>query len=294
MGIVDLLDQLPDSVCQPPATLWSVLARSLGEQGARGRTALAWRWALTGSSPAPVTLSTPTGRPPTRSELLAEAGAEAELSGGKADPGGQVMHARFVLQWLAGDLDALPLWNGPNDQPHVTDGAAFPRPGAEITDVHSRALLAQWRHPWPVRPSDSEQARDANVYARGIVQLLTWTSGADTSGPLTGDATAGPPSPYQVSVEVRHAMTGLEYARSTDVPILAARIEGIMDTFTWLAAWDTEPPVDRHGHLRVEDCPERTEPCGCDAAGKCLGTTCPACRRERCVHGFAQVTASEA
>ncbi len=198
-----------------------------------------------------------------------------------------------VLQWLAGDLDALPLWNGPNDRPHVTDGAAFPRSEAEITDVHSRALLAQWRHPWPDQLSASEQARDANVYARGIVQLLTWMSGAAASGPLTGDATLSPPSLYQASLEVRHAMTGLEYARSTNAAILAVRIEGIMDTFTWLAGWDTELPVDRHGHLLAEDCPERVEPCGCDAAGKCLETTCPACRHERCVHGFAQVSVSE-
>jgi hypothetical protein len=31
------------------------------------------------------------------------------------------MHARFVLQWLAGELDALPLWNGGPSDPHITD-----------------------------------------------------------------------------------------------------------------------------------------------------------------------------
>jgi len=90
--------------------LRSVFARSLAEQGASSRTGLAWRWALTGTCPSPVTLSQPPGRPRTNAELLAEANAEAELATSGADPGGDVMQARFVLRWLAGDIDALPLW----------------------------------------------------------------------------------------------------------------------------------------------------------------------------------------
>jgi hypothetical protein len=130
--IVRLLDQLPEAICQSPEQLWSVLARSLGEQGADGRTALAWRWALNGTSPSPVALSQQPGRPPGRAELITEAEAPAELSYSAADPGGQVMHARFVLSRLAGDLDALPLWNGRPGDLHVTDGAACPRTAAEI------------------------------------------------------------------------------------------------------------------------------------------------------------------
>ena len=70
---LQVLDGLPEAVTRSPAQLWSVLARSLGEQGADGRTALAWRWALTGTCPSPVTLSVPGGRPPDRGEILAEA-----------------------------------------------------------------------------------------------------------------------------------------------------------------------------------------------------------------------------
>ena len=125
--------------------MWSVFARSLGEQGADGRTALAWRWALTGGCPSPVTLSRPEGRSPSRHKLVAEADAEAELAQARADLGGQVMHARFVLKWLVGDLDALPLWNGGPGNLHVTDGAAFARRNAEIEEVHSWAMLAEWR-----------------------------------------------------------------------------------------------------------------------------------------------------
>ena len=94
---------------QPPGRVWNVFARSLGEQGADGRTALAWRWALTGACPSPVTLTAPLGRPPDHGELIAEAEARAELAGCRDDPGGQVMHARYVLLRLAGRLEALPL-----------------------------------------------------------------------------------------------------------------------------------------------------------------------------------------
>jgi hypothetical protein len=80
MGMLQLLDGLPDAVVRPPAQLWSVLARSLGEQGVDGRTALAWHWALAGTCPSPVTLSGPVGRPPDRGEILTEASADAELA----------------------------------------------------------------------------------------------------------------------------------------------------------------------------------------------------------------------
>ena len=100
MGILQLLDDLPATVTRPPAQLCSVLARSLGEQGATGRTALAWRWALTGACPSPVTLVTPATGPPDRREILDEAKANAELGEQGIDLGGQVMQARFVLEWL--------------------------------------------------------------------------------------------------------------------------------------------------------------------------------------------------
>jgi hypothetical protein len=80
LGICQFLDDLPDAVTQRPGRVWNVLARSLGEQGGTGRTALAWRWALTGTCPSPVTLSRPVGTLPGRSELLAEADALGELA----------------------------------------------------------------------------------------------------------------------------------------------------------------------------------------------------------------------
>lgn len=171
MGVVHLLDHLPDTIAETPGTVWSVLARSLGEQGADGRTALAWRWALTGTSPSPITLTPAPGKPPARHELLAEAHAEAQLARADSDPGGQVMHARFVLQWLPGELPALPLWNGGPNGRHVTDGVAMPRSPAELDNVCSWAFLAQWNAP------QLAEAVDAGVLiargqSDGIAQLL--------------------------------------------------------------------------------------------------------------------------
>src|SRR5580700_860256 len=112
MGMLQLLDGLPEAVTRSPVQVWSVLARSLGEQGADGRTALAWRWVLTGACPSPVTLTSALDRPPIRAEILGESEAQVELTPQRIDPGGQVMQARFVLQWLTGQIEALPLWNG--------------------------------------------------------------------------------------------------------------------------------------------------------------------------------------
>src|SRR6266700_3152945 len=80
VSIVQLLDELPPSIAQPPGRLWNVLARSLGEQGAEGHTALAWRWALTGMCPSPITLSPAPGWPPDAAKIAAETAVSAEFT----------------------------------------------------------------------------------------------------------------------------------------------------------------------------------------------------------------------
>ena len=77
---VYLPDQLSPAIVRPRPHVEAVLAQSLHEMGPRGRTALAWQWALTGTRPSPVTLSLAPGSPPSREEILAEAAAEAEGS----------------------------------------------------------------------------------------------------------------------------------------------------------------------------------------------------------------------
>lgn len=257
MGILQVLDQLPEAVTRSPVQVWSVLARSLGEQGADGRTALAWRWALTGACPSPVTLTSALDRPPVRAEILAEAEARAELTKQAIDPGGQVMQARFVLQWLTGQIDALPLWNGgPNDL-DVSDGASYPHPRAEIEEMYSRALLTEERHPW-CDASAPVADRTAFGWARGAIDLLAWVCGEVPEGPLSGKRDSGLPTLYDVSLDACRAMVGIRMAREAGDPTRASRLESLIETFLWLAGWNTTPSINRRGNGTLEACLERT------------------------------------
>jgi hypothetical protein len=247
MGILQVLDHLPEAVTRPPAQVWSVLARSLGEQGADGRTALAWRWVLTGACPSPVTLTSALGRPPVHTEILAEAEAQAELTQQTIDPGGQVMQARFVLRWLVGEIDALPLWNGgPNDL-NVSNGAQYPHPQAEIEEMYSLALLAEERHPW-CDASAPVIDRTAFGWARGAIDLLAWVCGETPEGPLTGKRVSGLPTLYDVSLDACRAMVGIRMAREVGDLIRASRLESFIETFLWLGACIS--PIDKMLSMR--------------------------------------------
>lgn len=282
VGILQLLDELPEAIARSPSRLWSVFARSLGEQGAGGRTALAWRWALTGACPSPVTLTAPAGRLPGRSELLAEAEAPAELAQPGIDHGGQVMHARYVLEWLAGKIDASPLWNGGPKNLHVTDGAAYSHTRPAMEEVYFWVLLAQDRYPWRDKFAPTAE-RQASGWAYGAIDLLAWACGEANEGPLSGQRIFGRPTLYEVSLDASRGMTGVRLAREAGDPMRARRRESVMETFLWLAGWSPLPPVDRHGHGTFEDCPERDAPCGCNDAGRCLQGECAACWRVACV-----------
>lgn len=282
MGILEVLDRLPPAVVRPSAQVWSVLARSLAEQGADGRTTLAWRWTLAGVCPSPVTLAPPGARPPTRQEIIDEAHAEAELGGLGTDPGGQVMQARFVLEWLAGRIDALPLWNGGPKDLHVTDGVAHARSRAQIEEAYFWALLAQDRYPWRDASGPASERMVAS-WAQGVLDLMTWVSGEAKAGPLSGTTSAGRPTLYTVAQDASRGMSGVRLARQRDDPPRARRLEAVMETFLWLVGWNPEPPVNRHGHGTFDACPERTAPCGCSDAGRCLGSECAACWRSACV-----------
>lgn len=265
MAILHVLDHLPEAIVQRPGRLWNVFARSLGEQGADGRTALAWRWALAGTCASPVTLAVPLRRPPLREEILAEAAADAELATLGSDPGGQVMHARLVLRWLVGELDAVPLWNAGSQRPHIDDGAASPHSRADIEEAYHRALATSARHPWPGDTGPAE-AWMAFGSAFGARQLLAWACGQEPAGPLSGLCTTGRPTLYEIALDVRRAMTALAHARNEAQPTLVGRMAAAMETFLWLAGWNTQPPIDHHGHTAFEDCADREALCNEETA----------------------------
>jgi hypothetical protein len=197
------------------------------------------------------------------------------------------MQARFVLRWLAGEIQALPLWNGGPQKLHMTDGAEYPRTRAEIEEVYSWALLAEYRYPWRAEPDRADE-RLAFGWVRGVLDLLTWVCGETSEGPLSGQRSAGRPTLYGVALDVSRAMAGVIRAREAGDLVRARRRESLMETFLWLAGWNPLPPVDRHGHGAFEDCPESGAPCSCSDAGRCLRGDCPACWRVACVCDFGQ------
>ena len=102
---------------------------------------------------------------------------------------------------------------------------------------------------------------------------------------MSGMRVAGRPLLYQVSLDVRRAMTAHIHAREDGQPTGTGRLEAVMETFLWLAGWNQQPPVDRHGHGLFEDCPERETLCQCGGSGGCLRGRCPACWRVSCADG---------
>jgi len=93
------------------------------------------------------------------------------------------------------------------------------------------------------------------------------------------------PSLYQISLDVRLAVTGILQERQTDRHLAAGRLEGMMETFLWLAGWDSLPLADRYGHAALEVCPRRQAPCRSAVADRCLQADCPACVQDQCVLG---------
>jgi hypothetical protein len=203
-----------------------------------------------------VTLTAALLRSPLRAEILTEAEAAAELSHQGIDPGGQVMQARFVLQWLTGEIDALPLWNGGPEDLRVSDGAAYPHAQAEIEEAYSWALLAEERHPW-CDVSAPAADRMAFGWARGAIDLLAWVCGETSEGPLSGKRVSGRPTLYEVSLDACHGMVGVQLARDANDPMRASRMESLMETFLWLAGWNATPSINRRGHGTLEACLER-------------------------------------
>jgi hypothetical protein len=274
VAIVHLLDHLPEAIVQRPGRVWNVFARSLGEQGAQGRTALAWRWALTGASPSPVSLRAPLERPPDRSDLRSEADAAAELGTSGQDPGGQVLQARLALRWLAGELDAVPLWNARSHWAPVTEGAVSPLHRTEIESAYHWSLLACARNPWPGK-SESEHAWQAFGWAFGARQALAWACGEEPVGPLSGLRTTRRPTLYEMSLDVRRAMTAFVHARNDAQPTLAGRMEATMESFLWLVGWGTQPPIDCHGHATFDAWAGRDALCNSETVNAPLGRAEP-------------------
>jgi hypothetical protein len=261
---VHLPDQLSPAIVRPRPHVEAVLAQSLREMGPRGRTALAWQWALTGTRPSPVTLSLAPGCPPSREEILAEAAAEPEGStappGVPADFRDQFRETRAVLAWLAGGTDEIPV-HADNRGRFIGARGDYARTDDEMRQVRDDALLglkacdlpdgmspAQSRHPWRWDAGWMNAA-----WLRGVRDLLTWVLGERAAAPLSERA-VGMPATYDLAYEQAAAGQVMLQGRpgGTSVDPVAYPPpqygEAIQATISWLRGETTMAPVDANGH----------------------------------------------
>jgi len=263
VSTVHVPERLSPAIIRPRQHVEAVLAQSLREMGTRGRTALAWQWALTGTRPSPVTLSLAPGRPPSGAEILAEADAEPEGStaprGVPADFRDQLRETRRVLAWLAGGSDEIPV-DADTRGRFIGARGDYARTDDDIRQVREHALrglaacdlpepmsAAEARHPWRWDAGWMNAA-----WLRGVRDLLQWVLGECPASPLCG-RTARQPTTYDLIYEDAAADDvvlqgrpggGVVDPRAYPPPQYG---EGIQATVRWLRGEATTPPVDSAG-----------------------------------------------
>jgi hypothetical protein len=264
--VVNVPEQLSPAIPRPREHVEAVLAQSLRETGRGGRAALAWQWALTGTRPSPVTLSLAPGRPPTREEILAEAGAEPEGSrapaGVPADFRDQLRQTRSILVWLAGGSDEVPL-DDDNRGRLVGARGGYARTDHDIRQVCDYAVLglkacdlpevmspSDARHPWRWDGAWMNAA-----WLRGVRDLLAWVLGERDAAPLCGRA-VGLPASYDLTYEEAAAGPVVMQGRPGGIPVDPAAYpppqygEAVQATISWLRGQATTAPVDGSGQGR--------------------------------------------
>ncbi len=254
---------LPVAIARPYEHIEAVLAQSLREMGDQGRAALAWKWALTGSRPSPITLSQQIGHRPTRAQILAEADAQPEGStvppGVPSDYCDQLGEARRVLLWLTGETDEIPV-DGDNRGRLIGARDDYARTDTEIRQVrdHVQRGLDTFDLPDPMDPGDaanpwrwSPEWMNA-AWQRGVRDLLDWVLGDRPTAPLSGQAVSLPTAHDLTHEEataddiVRQGRPGgLTTDPATYPPLQYG--EAIHATASWLRG-DTTEPVDDHGN----------------------------------------------
>ena len=248
-------------IARPPEHLAAVRRQSLLELGPDGRAALAWEWALKGACPSPITLTLPTGHPPSRAEILAEARAPAEARpvppGVPADHCDQVGDARRILAWLAGATDDIPV-DDDNRGRFIGARDDFARSDGEMREVldwvlrglgasdlpdDSDSANAGNRRPW------SAEQRNA-AWLRGVRDLLEWVLGERDTSPLCQRNTRLPGA-YELTYEDNAAaeVAARPCGLATNLAAHAAPqyAEAIQATVRWLRGEATAPPADCRG-----------------------------------------------
>jgi hypothetical protein len=271
MSTVRLPGQVPLAITRPRHLIEAVLSQSRLEMGADGRTALAWDWALTGTRPSPVTLSSPAGHPPSSEEIHAEASAPAE--GSTAPPGvpsdycDELGEARRVLAWLAGATDEIPV-DDENRGRFIGARDDYARTDADIRQVRDNARrgLDACDLPDPMDPADTrnpwrwDAAWMNAAWLWGVRDLLDWVLGERPASPLCS-RTVGLPAVCDLTHEDRSADDVIQQGRSGGILVDPATYpppqygEAIQATIRWLRGETTAPPADNHGCGAYAACP---------------------------------------
>jgi len=250
-------------IARPQKHVEAARRQSLLELGPDGRAALAWEWALKGTRPSPITLTLPTGYPPTRPEILVEARANAEARpvppGVPTDYCDQVGDARRILAWLAGATDEIPVdddnrgrFVGARDDFARSDGEMrevldWVLQGLAASDLPDEGNSADAGNPWRW---SAEQMNAA--WLRGVRDLLEWVLGERDTSPLC-QRNKGLPSAYDLTDEdIAAAEVAARGRPGGPLPNLAAYPapqygEAIQATVRWLRGEATAPPADCRG-----------------------------------------------
>jgi len=256
----DIPDALPEAIVRPRQHVQAVRTQSIAEMGTEGRTALAWEWALTGTRPAPVTLSLAPGHPPSRAQIRAE--AEAAPDGSSALPGvptdfcDQLYETRRVLAWLAGSSDEIPV---DEDNRGRLIGARddYARIDMDIQSVRTRAQNGLTGDGTADRTATlgetgSAQADENHTdvaWLQGVSDLLSWVLGGRPAAPLSNRAN-GLPAVADLAWEEEAAEELVARCHTADLrgqtdgshPLEYG--EAIQASIRWLRGEVTEPPVD--------------------------------------------------
>ena len=213
---------------RPRPHVEAVLAQSLREMGPRGRAALAWQWALTGTRPSPVTLSLAPGSPPSREEILAE--AEAEPEGSTAPPRcpavSATSSARPARSWPGSGAAPTRCPSTPTTAAAIGARGDYARTDDEMRQVRELTWDAlregdlpepmsasDARHPWRWEPGWMNAA-----WLRGVRDLLDWVLGDTATAPLCGRS-VGLPSTSHLHYEDAAANVVVLQGRPGGVPV---------------------------------------------------------------------------
>jgi hypothetical protein len=196
MAIIDVPSELPAAVARARPLIEAIMRQSIREQGPGSRTAAAWRWALTGHGPAPVSQQPGPGHPPTADEITDEA-----RSGSPPmlwppwrhtfDRDLDRQQARRVLRWLTGTADAIPLAD-PGRGRYVGARFHLARTDDELRQVRGWAAHGLREHgdlpamsSWDAERPWQWPAWWMNAaWLRGAIAYLDWILGDTPTSPL--------------------------------------------------------------------------------------------------------------